>query len=856
MKSIVFLSGGGNNRLAAAATERLIPPLDMLKICYSNGLDGGVCAVVRTILAIALVIIVAGGNCLWAASQEGTPAAPELAAAQRALLQRYCLTCHNERLRTANLLLDTMNVANVSEGAEVWEKVVRKLRARQMPPVGMPRPDAASYDAFIQYLETELDRAAQAHPNPGRPAIHRLNRTEYANAVRDLLAVEIDGAALLPADDAGRGFDNIAEILSVSPLLVERYMAAARKISLLAVGDPGTRPYTESYSVPRRLVQDDRASEDLPFGTRGGTVIRHSFPLDGEYVVKIRLQRNNDNYIRGLNEPHQLDVRLDGALLRSFRVGGEHRGRSSPVYSFINKDYIGDPEQEIYEFTADAGLEVRFAATAGIREIGVAFLDERTEPEGELMPRQVFDDLLSYKGGEPGVDNVAITGPYNAAGIGDTLSRQKIFVCHPQRSGDSRSETACAREILSQLARRAFRRPVAEADVQTLLKFYEVGRKEGGFEEGIATAIRGILVSPEFLFRIESDPTNVASGSPYRISDLELASRLSFFLWSSIPDDELLSVAEQGRLRDAAVLEGQVKRMLADPCSQALIENFISQWLGLPRLAGVSPDPKAFPDFDENLRQALTQETLLFAESIARENRSILEFFRADYTFLNERLARHYGIPNVYGSEMRRVALADESRRGLLGQGSVLTVTSYANRTAPTLRGKWVLDNLLGTPPPPPPPNVPSLREPDGQSGRVLTMRERMEQHRVNPVCATCHNLMDPLGFALDNFDAVGRWRTAERTTPIDPSGVLPDGTKFQGPAELRQILLARYDPFVRTFTEKLLMYALGRGLESYDAPVVRQILREAAPGDYRWSSLINGIVQSTPFQMRRSKEQ
>ena len=815
---------------------------------------------VRTDLVIALVFGMAGGGCLWAASQEPSTAAPAPAEVQRALLQRYCLTCHNERLRTANLLLDTMDVANVSEGAEVWEKVVRKLRARQMPPVGMPRPDEASYDALIRYFETELDRAARANPNPGRPVIHRLNRTEYANAVRDLLAVEIDGESLLPADDAGRGFDNIAEILSVSPLLVERYMAAARKISLLAIGDPDTRPYTESYDVPRRLVQDGRTSEDLPFGTRAGTAVRHYFPLDGEYVVKVRLQRNNDNYIRGLNEPHQLDVRLDGELVRSFRVGGEHRGRSSPVYSFINKDYVGDPEQEIYEFTADAGLEVRIAAKAGTREIGVAFLDEHSEPEGELMPRQVFDELLSYKGGKPAVDNVSITGPYNASGLGDTLSRQKIFSCHPDGNGDPKSENACAREILSKLARRAFRRPVTEADVQTLLKFYEVGRneggiREGGFEEGIGTAVRGILVSPEFLFRIESDPANIAPATPYRVSDLELASRLSFFLWSSIPDDELLSVAEQGRLRDAAVLEAQVKRMLADPRSHALIENFVSQWLGLPRLQGVSPDPKAFPDFDENLRTALEQETLLFAESIARENRSILEFFRADYTFLNERLARHYGIQNVYGSEMRRVPLTDETRRGLLGQGSILTVTSYANRTAPTLRGKWVLDNILGTPPPPPPPDVPSLREQDGQTGRVLTMRERMEAHRVNAVCASCHNLMDPLGFALDNFDAVGRWRTAEGTTPIDPSGMLPNGTKFQGPAELRKILLTRYDPFVRTFTEKLLMYALGRGLEPYDAPVVRQILRGAAPGDYRWSSLITGIVQSTPFQMRRSRQ-
>ena len=804
------------------------------------------------VLRVILFIAMAGGSCLWAASQEISAPSPAPASAPRALLQRYCFTCHNERLKTANLLLDTMSVEKPGEAAEVWEKVVRKLRGRQMPPAGMPRPDEASYDAFINYLETELDRTARADPDPGRPVIHRLNRTEYENAVRDLLAVEIDGESLLPADDAGQGFDNIAEILSVSPLLVERYIAVARKISLLAIGDPDTRPYAESYSVSRRLVQDDRISEDLPFGTRGGTAIRHHFPLDGEYVIKVRLQRNNDNYIRGLNEPHQIDVRLEGKLLQSFRVGGDHKGRSSPVYSFINKDYVGDPQQEIYELRADEGLEVRFAAQAGTRTVEVAFLDERTEPEGELMPRQVYDELLSYKGGEPAVDNVSISGPYNAKGLGNTLSRQKIFACTPSTT-DPNSEAACAKEILSKLARRAFRRPVTETDVQTLLKFYKIGRRHGGFEEGVGTAVRGILVSPEFLFRVERDPANGKSGTPYPVSDLELASRLSFFLWSSIPDDELLSVAEQGKLRDHAVLEAQVKRMLADPRSKVLVKNFVVQWLGLKRLEAMSPDPVAFPDFDENLREALEQESILFAESIARENRSILDYFRADYTFLNERLARHYGIPNVYGSAMRRVALTDESRRGLLGQGSVLAVTSYANRTAPTLRGKWVLENILGTPPPAPPADVPGLTE-DKESAGVLTMRERMEQHRANPACAACHKVMDPLGFALENFDAIGRWRDAEGSTLIDSSGVLPNGSTFDGPVELRAILLGQRELFARNLTGKLLMYALGRRLEAYDAPVVRQILQEAAPGDYRWSDLIAGIVRSMPFQMRRSR--
>ena len=804
------------------------------------------------VLRAILFIAISGGSFLWAASQEPPASAPS-SAEHRAMIQRYCFTCHNERLKTANLLLDTMNVANPAEDAATWEKVVRKLRGRQMPPAGMPRPDEADYDAFVNYLETELDRAAQTHPNPGRPVIHRLNRTEYTNAVRDLLAVEIDGEALLPADDAGQGFDNIAEILSVSPLLVERYMAVARRVSLLAIGDPDTRPYTESYGVNRRLVQDDRVSEDLPFGTRGGMVIHHHFPLDGEYVVKVRLQRNNDNYIRGLNEPHQLDVRLEGSLLQSFRVGGEHQGRSSPVYSFINKDYVGDPEQEIYEFRADDGLEVRFTAQAGTQSVEVAFLEERTEPEGELMPLQVFDELLSFKGGEPAVDNVSISGPYNARGLGDTPSRRKIFVCTPATANPD-SEAACAREILSQLGRRAFRRPVTEADAEMLLQFYEVGRRQGGFEEGIATAVRGILVSPEFLFRIEHDPSGIQAATPYRVSDLELASRLSFFLWSSIPDDELLTLAEQGRLREDAVLEAQVNRMLVDPRSEALVENFVSQWLGLRRLKAMSPDPKAFPDFDENLRQALEQESILFARNIARENRSILDFFRADYTFLNERLARHYEIPDIYGSAMRRVDLNDESRQGLLGQGSVLAVTSYANRTAPTLRGKWVLENILGTPAPAPPADVPGLTETQ-ENDLVLTMRERMEQHRGNPACAVCHKMMDPLGFALENFDAVGRWRDVEGSTPINSSGVLPDGSEFDGPVELREILLGQRELFARNLTGKLLMYALGRGLEPYDQPVIRRILRDAAPGDYRWSALITGIVKSMPFQMRRSRE-
>ena len=771
----------------------------------------------------------------------------------RAVLNRYCVTCHNERLRTAELTLDKLDVGKVGENAPAWEKVVRKLRTRAMPPAGAPRPDNAFYDSFATYLETELDRAASAKPNPGRPAVHRLNRAEYANAIRDLLAVEIDGASLLPADDAGHGFDNSADTLSVSPLLVEKYVSAAGKISRLALGDPAIRPYTESHDVSRRLMQDDRVSEDLPFGSRGGIAARHNFPVDGEYVLKVRLQRDNDNYIRGLNEPHQLDVRLDGARIKLFTVGGENKGRSGPLYTFINAEYRGDPEQEKYETAADSILEVRFPTKAGMRLIQVAFLNETMEPEGALMPRQTYEDRLAYKGGEPGVDSVSISGPFAAKGLSDTPSRHRVFVCRPAGT-NSKEEEQCARKILLTLTRRAYRRPVTDADIEPLLAFYKTGRSDGGFEAGIELALQRMLVSPEFLFRIERDPAGAAPGSVYRISDLELASRLSFFLWSSIPDDTLLDLAASGKLRNPEVLNQQVRRMLADPRSKALVSNFVSQWLNLRKLAAISPDPVAFADFDDNLRVAFQQETELFGESILREDRSVLDFLNADYTFLNERLARHYGIPNIYGSQFRRVAMADENRRGLLGQGSVLTVTSYANRTSPTQRGKWVLENLMGAPPPPPPPDVPSLKENAGNS--VLTMRQRMEQHRANPACAVCHARMDPLGFALENFDGLGKWRSAEANKPVDSSGALPDGTKFQGAAELRKILLSRPEQFVTTFTEKLLTYAVGRGVEYYDEPTVRQIMRQAAPNNYRMSSLIVGIVNSAPFQMRRSREQ
>ena len=806
----------------------------------------------RMILAWVAAFVLLGGVYAFGAAQETSGAAKATGTPNYGeVLGRYCVTCHNEKLKTAGLMLDKMNVEKVGEGAAGWEKVVRKLRAGQMPPAGMPRPDKATYESFATYLETSLDHAAAAQPNPGRTAaVHRLNRTEYANAIRDLLAVEMSGESLLPPDDSGYGFDNIGDVLSVSPMLLERYMSAAGKISRLAIGDPAFRSVAEStYEAPKLLLQDDRMSEDLPFGSRGGMAIHHRFPLDGEYKIKILLQRNHREYIRGLADPHQLDIRLDGARIKTFTVGGEHRGKSGPIFASATE--VGEPAQEDYEHTADEGLEFRIPVKAGTRLLALTFQKDTPEPEGAIQPRPTTFNQAQFKGGDPAIGTVVIAGPYDAKGPGDTPSRGKIFVCHPS---NGKSEDACARKILSTLARRAYRRPVADADIQPLLQFFKAGRLEGDFEAGIEMALQRMLVSMDFLFRMERDPSNIGPDTPYRVSDLELASRLSFFLWSSIPDDELLTLAEQGKLKNPAVLERQVRRMLADSRSKALVNNFAGQWLYLRNVRLVSPDRQEFPDFDDNLQEAFQRETELFFESMVREDRSALDLLDANYTYVNERLARHYGIPNVYGSHFRRVTLSDETRRGLLGQGSILTVTSYANRTSPVLRGKWVLENILGTPPPPPPPNVPSLK--DNKETRALTMRQQMEAHRANPVCASCHRVMDPLGFALENFDAVGHWRTTSgaNNTPIDSSGAMPDGTKFEGAAELRKLLSGKRDEFAITVTDKLLTYALGRGVEYYDAPAVRSIIREAAPSEYRWSSLVIGIVKSLPFQMRRSR--
>lgn len=774
-------------------------------------------------------------------------------------LQRYCITCHNDRLRTSDLSLANLDLTRIGEHAELWEGVVAKLRARSMPPVGRPRPEAAAYDQLAGWVESEIDRQAAIQPNPGRTeAVHRLNRAEYANAVRDLLALEVDVDALLPADDFDEfGFDNMANVLSVSPALMGRYLSAARKIGRRALGETPIGPTIDTYDVPILLVQDDRMGEDLPFGSRGGVGVRHYFPVDGEYDLQIRLHRNYVNYVRGMGSRHDLQVRLDGVLVRTFTFGGQEPDVVQAPASYGGNQF-GDPEWEEYMLFADANMRVRFRADAGPHVVAVSFVRKFTEPEGVLQPRQsVFAVAVNeMRDGPAAVDHVAIGGPYSSDGPGDTPSRDAIFVCRPA-SGSRADEESCARTILGSLARRAYRRPVQSGDVNVLMDFYRAGRDDGSFDAGIQLALERLLISPDFLFRVVRDATDVEPGTAYALTDLELASRLSFFLWSSGPDDTLLGLAEQGLLSDPEVLEQQTRRMLADPRSTELVRNFAGQWLYLRNLRAAVPDAIAFPEFDENLREAFQSETELFVESLIRDDRSVLDLLGADYTFVNERLARHYGIPNVYGSHFRRVALDAETaehRGGIFGHGSVLTVTSYPNRTSPVLRGKWMLTNVLGTPPPPPPADVPDLPT-RGEDGQAATVRDRLARHRESPACSVCHAPMDPLGLALENYDAIGRWRTTgEADLPIDSSGRLPDGTAFEGPTGLRAILLERRDQFVSTLTEKLLAYSLGRAPEYFDRPTVRDITRAAAADNYRWSSIIVGIVQSPPFRMRKAE--
>ncbi len=773
------------------------------------------------------------------ATAQAQPAAAAPATPAASLVAAYCVNCHNDRAKVGGFSLTAADATRIGDAADAWEKVVVKLRSRSMPPPGLRRPDNATYDAAATWLEQELDRAALARPNPGRPAdLHRVNRGEYANAIRDLLGIDVDAAALLPPDAQAHGFDTNADALSMEPALLDRYLTAAAKIARIAVGDPSVPPSVERYTAVAGnaneqtwLWQTERLTEDFPLGARGGIAARHYFPVDGEYEVSLDLAGS-------VRDPNEIEITVDGERMQLVPLGGAGggggRGRGG-------RGARG----------AGGGLEFRFPVKAGERLVGVTFIEKsRAIGEETLRPR------LRSRGSQPALASVTISGPYEVKGRSETPSRKRLFVCHPEPTTTASVQLACARRVLQTLTRRAYRRSSSPADVDFLLPFYNAGRAEGGFDTGIERALERVLVSPQFLFRIESQPANVAAGTSYRISDLELASRLSFFIWSSIPDDELLDLAIAGKLKIPATLELQVKRMLADPRSESMVTNFAAQWLYLRDIDAKVPDELLFPDFDETLRDAFGRETQLFIDSILRENRSVLDLLRANYTFVNERLAKHYGIPNVQGSYFRRVTFPPESPRGgLLGQGSILALTSYATRTSPVLRGKWVLESLLASPPPPPPADVPALKIDGPEPGKTLTMREAMTQHRANPACAGCHARMDPIGFSMENFDALGQWRDRDAGGAIDASGLLPDGTKFDGIPGLRKMLLDHSDEFVSTVTEKLLMYAVGRNLQYYDAPAVREIVRGAARDKYTLASLVLGVVKSTPFQMREAQK-
>jgi hypothetical protein len=759
------------------------------------------------------------------------------AAPDGSLVQKYCVTCHSDRLKTGGLSLQNVDPAAAAIDGQVWEKVVQKLHGGMMPPQGMPRPDAATLDAFVTSLEAKLDRQAAGAVTPGHKPPHRLNRTEYGNAIRDLLDLEIDPATLLPADDESNGFDNIAGVLRISPSLLEQYLSAARKVSSLAVGTD-----TDVIRLAFRVPPDDSQEEQvdgLPLGTRGGLSFTHTFPQDAEYEFSVFLLRNIVGYMTGLEFAHQLEVAIDGERVFTAQVGGADDNAAS------------DRNMSEAANAIDARLKTRVKVKAGPRTVSVTFVRRNhAESDEPLQPHERNHDLQDMNG-LPQVDHVNLTGPFDPTGPGDTPSRRRIFSCRPPGpSGPWRdeaqaagAETACAHKVLSALARRAYRRPVTADDMAPVMEQYQAGRTAGSFDTGIEHGLRLILANPKFLFRVER-----AVDKPGPVSDLELASRLSFFLWSSIPDEALLDAATSGRLRTAAGLERQVARMLADPKSRALTENFASQWLLLRNLKNHVPTPGDYPNFDNELRQAFRTETELFFASVVRENRSVLDLINADYTFVNARLARHYGIANVYGSNFRRVTLTDDARRGLLGHGSVLTVTSYPNRTSPVLRGKYILENILGTPPPAPPANVPALS--DNEAGQEpKSLRERLEMHRRTPACASCHRVMDPLGFALENFDGIGAWRVKEPGGAIDPAGQLADGSAVDGPVALRAAIMRHPDQFVRTLTAKLMTYGLGRGLEYYDMPVVRAITREAAGKNYRFSAVVAGIVSSRPFR-------
>ena len=745
-------------------------------------------------------------------------------------VEAHCLDCHHNLSKSAGLSLEGLDISNAAQSADIWEQVLRRIQRREMPPLDMPRPTEDEYEVVVATLEQCLDRVAEANPDPGRTeTLRRLTRTEYGNAIRDLVSLEIDVTKLLPTDESSHGFDNVT-VGNLSPTLLNRYISAAERISRLAVGGATRSPGGHTVRLRPDITQEERI-EGLPIGTRGGVLIPYTFPRDGKYEIEVRLMRDRNEHVEGLDREHELEILLDRQRVKLFT--------------------LRRPETNAEHSVADAHLHVRIPVSAGPHAVGVTFIKQTSSLlESKRQPYHARFNFYRHPRLSPAVYEVSITGPYESTGVGNTASRERIFICHPASVED---ETPCARQILRALLRRAYRRPVTDEDFEKPLELYDAARAKGDFEDGIEAALVSILTNPHFLFRIERDPPDVAPRTPYAISEFELASRLSFFLWSSLPDDELHDLALRGELSRPDVLEMQVRRMLQDRRSQSLVTNFASQWLYLRNLESLTPDLRTFPDFDDNLRQAFRRETELFFESILREDRSVLELINADYTFLNERLATHYEIPHIYGSRFRRVRLQDDQHRGgLLRQGSILMVTSYATRTSPVIRGKWILENLLGSVPPPPPNDVPPLD--DNTVAVELPVRQRLGAHRANEACASCHNLIDPIGLALENFDAVGRWRDVEAGTPVDASGGLPDGSQFDGVEGLEQGLLARPEVFVGTMVEKLLIYALGRGAEPGDAPAIRRILRDAKVDNYRFSSLIIGITNSTPFRMRMSQ--
>ena len=788
-----------------------------------------------------LLAVVSSGSRNLAAVPPAPQGGAQASTPYKALVDQYCVTCHNQRSKTANVMFDTMDLSDLTKDAKIWERAVRKLRGGMMPPPGARQPERAAIEAFASWLEDTLDHAAATNPNPGFVPVHRLNRAEYANAVEEILAVRVDPSALLPADDISAGFDNIANVLKVSPSFLDQYISAARFVATQAIGEKAPKALTTNLRAPAGIDQSVHI-EGLPLGTRGGLLTEHLFPADGEYRFTIT-GLPVGGYGGGLEYEHTLIITIDGQRVFTGKVGGEEDRKAV------------DQQQARGVAAINARFQnIPITVKAGPHKVGVTFV-ARTFAESDNV-------LKSFT---PGggvsrivrISGVDVVGQFSPAGIHETPSRSRVFVCRPSNTANANEELSCATQILSNVARRAFRRPVTERDLAAPLAFYRAARNTADFDAGIKEGLTSILASPKFLYRTEEIPRNLTAGSNYAISDLELASRLSFFLWSRIPDDELLNVASQGKLKDPATLEKQIRRMLADSKSKAsLVNNFAFQWLNVRGIDGIEPDEFIFPTFDANLRNAFRREMELFIESIVREDRSALDLLTANYTFLNERLALHYGIRDVRGDQFRRVTLTDENRWGLLGKGSLLLVTSYANRTAPVIRGAYILENIMGTPPSPPPPDVEGFPE-NKEGAKQLTVREIMQMHRAKPSCNACHGVMDPLGFALENFDAVGTWRTKDidAGTPIDAAGQLVDGTPVTGPIDLRKALMKRPEQFVETLTEKLMTYGLGRGLEYYDMPAVRKIVRDAARDNYRFSSIVMGIVQSAPFRMKRVQE-